>query len=72
MSTEEKVEGVVKWFNSEKGYGFVSRPDEKDIFVHFKSIIGDGFRTLQEGQKVSFSIENGRKGLEAKNVMVIK
>lgn len=66
----DRENGTVKWFNSEKGYGFISREGEKDVFVHFKSIQGDGFRTLEEGQKVEFTVEQGRKGLEAKDVIV--
>lgn len=68
---EERHKGKVKWFNAEKGYGFISRDGEKDVFVHFKSIQGDGFRTLEEGQDVEFGLEEGRKGLEAKNVIKI-
>jgi CspA family cold shock protein len=64
----DREQGTVKWFNSEKGYGFISREGEKDVFVHFKSIQGDGFRTLEEGQAVEFTVEQGRKGLEAKEV----
>ena len=61
--------GTVKWFNESKGFGFIS-PDDggKDIFVHFSAISGDGFRTLKEGQKVSFDVENGPKGPQAANV----
>jgi len=70
---DEKERGTVKWFNAEKGYGFISRGDgEKDVFVHFKSIMGEGFKTLEEGQAVEFMVEQGRKGLEAKNVTVVK
>lgn len=63
------VTGVVKWFNNAKGYGFV-RPDglEKDVFVHFSSIDMDGYRTLKEGQKVEFEIDEGPKGLHAANL----
>ncbi|XOV78607.1 MAG: cold-shock protein [Aestuariibacter sp.] len=64
--------GVVKWFNADKGYGFLT-PDEngKDVFVHFRSIIGDGYKTLTEGQRVQFSVEDGQKGPQAANVQVI-
>jgi cold shock protein len=63
--------GIVKFFNSEKGYGFISREQGEDVFVHFSKIQGDGFRTLQEGQHVEFDIGPGRKGEEAQNVRVI-
>ncbi|MEG0509549.1 MAG: cold-shock protein [Eubacterium sp.] len=60
--------GTVKWFNGEKGFGFISREDGDDVFVHFSAIEGDGFKTLAEGQKVTFDIEEGDRGLQAKNV----
>jgi CspA family cold shock protein len=72
--TEEGVmsEGQVKWFNEKKGYGFIQRDGgEKDIFVHFPGIQGDGFRTQKEGQKVRFEDQDSPKGLKAKNVVVI-
>ena len=61
--------GTVKWFNESKGYGFIS-PSEggEDVFVHFRSIIGDGFKTLNEGQTVTYEVENGPKGLQASEV----
>jgi CspA family cold shock protein len=65
------AEGTVKWFNREKGYGFISRPDGEDVFVHYTGIAGDGFRTLEEGQKVTFEITQGRKGPQAVNVQRI-
>ena len=61
--------GTVKWFNESKGYGFISPTDGgEDVFVHFRSIVGDGFKTLIEGQAVSFEVENGPKGLQASEV----
>ncbi|MGH7456696.1 MAG: cold-shock protein [bacterium] len=60
--------GKVKWFNEAKGYGFIVRETGEDVFVHFKSIIGEGFKTLKEGEEVEFEVEQGPKGLQAKNV----
>ena len=61
--------GTVKWFNESKGYGFISPADGgEDVFVHFREIVGDGFKTLAEGQAVNFEVENGPKGLQASNV----
>ena len=61
--------GTVKWFNESKGYGFISPTDGgDDVFVHFRAIVGDGFKTLTEGQTVSFEVENGPKGLQAAQV----
>jgi cold shock protein len=61
--------GTVKWFNESKGFGFITPSNgDKDIFVHFSAIVGDGFRTLAEGQKVTFEIEKGPKGLQATQV----
>ncbi len=60
--------GTVKWFNEAKGYGFIVRETDEDVFVHFKSIIGEGFKTLKEGEEVEFEVEQGPKGLQAKNV----
>jgi CspA family cold shock protein len=63
--------GTVKWFNDSKGYGFITQDDGgDDVFVHFRAIQGDGFRTLAEGQKVTFDIEQGQKGPQAANVVV--
>jgi len=62
------MQGTVKWFNERKGYGFVQKDDGGDAFVHFTDIAGDGFRTLTEGQRVQFDLEEGRKGPQAKNV----
>lgn len=60
--------GTVKWFNSEKGFGFIEVPGEDDVFVHFSSIGGNGFKTLEEGQKVQFDVVKGNRGLQAENV----
>lgn len=60
--------GMVKWFNAEKGFGFIAREDGEDVFVHFSAINSDGYRTLNEGQQVRFEIEQGQRGLQAKNV----
>nr|WP_086938394.1 cold-shock protein [Thaumasiovibrio occultus] len=66
-----KVNGTVKWFNEEKGFGFISQDNGgADVFVHFRAIVSEGFKTLQEGQKVSFEVEQGQKGLQAANVVV--
>jgi cold shock protein len=63
--------GTVKFFNSEKGYGFISREQGEDVFVHYSNIQGQGYRSLQEGQKVEFDVAPGRKGEEAQNVRAI-
>ncbi|OGT68842.1 MAG: cold-shock protein [Gammaproteobacteria bacterium RIFCSPHIGHO2_12_FULL_45_9] len=63
--------GTVKWFNSEKGFGFIQREKGDDVFVHFKSIVGDGYRSLSEGQRVEFSVTQGQKGLQAEEVKVV-
>ena len=64
-----KATGTVKWFNEEKGFGFITQDNGgADVFVHFRAIAGDGFKTLAEGQKVSFETEQGPKGLQAANV----
>ena len=63
------MKGTVKWFNEEKGFGFISREDGSDVFVHFSAIQGDGFKTLEEGQKVSFDIVEGNRGAQASNVV---
>ena len=66
----DRIEGTVKWFNSSKGYGFLAQEAGADIFVHFSAIEADGYRSLEEGQKVEFSIEKGPKGLQAAHVTV--
>jgi CspA family cold shock protein len=67
----ERTVGTVKWFNTSKGWGFISREDGDDVFVHYSAIQGDGFRNLEEGQTVEFNVEPGRKGLQATNVTVV-
>ena len=62
-------QGTVKWFNNDKGYGFISRESGDDVFVHFSAIQGEGFKSLDEGQKVSFDVEDGDRGLQAVNVV---
>lgn len=63
--------GKVKWFNTEKGYGFIQREDGKDVFVHYSAIQGEGFKNLTEGQEVEFDIVEGEKGPQAANVKVV-
>jgi len=63
-----KEKGKVKWFNNSKGYGFIERENGEDVFVHYTSIVGDGYRTLEEGQAVEFEVVEGKKGLQATNV----
>lgn len=67
----EQQTGTVKWFNADKGYGFIQREGGSDLFVHFRSIIGDGYRTLNEGQAVSFVEVDGQKGPQADQVSVL-
>jgi CspA family cold shock protein len=63
--------GIVKWFNGSKGFGFISREEGEDVFVHYRSIEGEGFKTLEEGDKVQFDVVEGPKGLQAANVSKI-
>ena len=65
------AQGTVKFFNADKGYGFISRQQGEDVFVHFSNIQGDGYKTLDEGQRVEFDVAPGKKGEEAQNVRVI-
>lgn len=65
------ITGTVKFFNADKGFGFISREQGEDVFVHFSSIQGDGYKSLNEGQKVEFDVAQGRKGQEAQNVRVL-
>jgi CspA family cold shock protein len=67
----ERVLGTVKWFNGGKGYGFIEREGGEDVFVHYSAIVGVGFRNLDEGQRVEFDIEQGEKGLQATNVVIV-
>ena len=60
--------GKVKWFNAEKGYGFITGEDGKEVFVHYSSIVGDGYRSLEDGQAVSYEVVEGDRGLQATNV----
>lgn len=66
------MQGTIKWFSAEKGYGFITRDDgEGDVFVHYSAIEGDGFRTLTEGQRVNFEVTDGPKGPQAQNVQPV-
>jgi CspA family cold shock protein len=67
----ERVIGTVKWFNGSKGYGFISREDGDDVFVHYSAIQAEGFRNLEEGQRVEFTIESDPKGLRAAQVVAL-
>ena len=67
----ERVTGTVKWFNSSKGYGFISREEGDDVFVHYQSIQGDGYKSLEEGQKVEFEVTQGQKGPQASDVKTV-
>jgi CspA family cold shock protein len=67
----DRIQGTVKWFNGSKGYGFIAREGGEDVFVHFSAIQGDGYRNLEEGQRVEFSVTQGPKGLQAASVVVL-
>lgn len=69
MSTREQ--GTVKWFNGSKGYGFIERDAGGDLFVHFRAIVGDGYRNLNEGQRVEFTVGEGQKGPQAQDVVAL-
>lgn len=66
---EVKMEGTVKWFNAEKGYGFITGNDGNDVFAHYSQIQKEGFKTLEEGEKVSFDVVSGPKGPQAENIV---
>ncbi len=63
------MKGTVKWFNAEKGYGFITGEDGKDVFVHFSAIQGEGFKTLDENQSVEYDLTEGQRGMQASNVV---
>lgn len=65
----ERVTGTVKWFNADKGYGFIEQEGGDDVFVHYSALQSDGFRSLEDGQRVEFTVEQGPKGLQASNVV---
>lgn len=65
----DKEQGTVKWFNGSKGYGFIERDSGGDVFVHFNAIVGDGYRNLDEGQRVEYTVVEGQKGLQAQDVV---
>jgi cold shock protein len=67
----ERITGTVKWFNASKGYGFIEHQGGKDVFVHFSAIQADGYRSLQEGQRVEFDIVDGARGPQAANVTIL-
>ena len=67
----EKIQGTVKWFNGAKGFGFIEREGGEDVFVHFNAIMGDGYKNLNEGDRVEFSVVQGQKGPAAQDVVVI-
>ena len=68
---DQRITGTVKWFNNNKGYGFIQRENDSDVFVHYSSILGTGFKSLMEGQQVEFVVEEGIKGPQANDVLVV-
>ena len=69
--TEEKQSGTVKWFNDAKGFGFIERESGQDVFVHHTAVVGEGFRSLAEGQRVEFVVTQGQKGPQAEQVVAV-
>ena len=67
----DRETGTVKWFNSSKGFGFIERENGPDVFVHYSAIIGDGYRSVEEGQRVEFTVTQGQKGPQAQDVSVV-
>ena len=67
----DRIQGTVKWFNATKGYGFIAREGGEDVFVHYSAIQSEGYRSLNEGQRVEFTVERGPKGLQASNVTIL-
>ena len=67
----ERIQGTVKWFNAGKGFGFIEREGGEDVFVHFNAITGDGYKSLNEGDRVEFLVVQGQKGLQAQDVIVL-
>ena len=68
----DREQGIVKWFNDSKGFGFIQRNSGEDIFVHFRAIQGDGYRSLKDGEKVEFNVVEGQKGLQAEEVTKVE
>ena len=67
-----KLNGTVKWFNPDKGFGFITQENgDEDVFVHFRAIVGEGFKSLEEGQRVSYETERGQKGLQTANIVAL-